>query len=438
MSNDFHGLAVGQVLHERYTILELAAQGGMSTIYRASDSNLPGFWAIKQMTPLQARAEDLSSIRAQFRQEAEILTRLRHPGVPRIIDFFTERDIDYLVMEFVEGECLEHLLDTHRSLSEYDATRIAMALLEILEHLHSHGIIYRDMKPGNVIVTRDGRIVLVDFGISRLFTTGKSTDTVIVGTPGFASPEHYGRGQTDARSDVFSMGATLHQMLTGHDPSDSPFTFTSPAKAQPGLSLGVSEVVMRAVDLLPERRFATAAAMREALASSRKMPPARRELSYPRFVPPQQQAIVYGSGLLGSTMAGLLGATLYDPHALLLVPVSLAAMSGMGVMRGWKLRHTRVVLDDTGLRVVEGATETVLRWEEIREIRVLRTTGANRTLWGEVTVYTSRIDIVTPHHTAQLLPALQGWEELVAWVAYRSGLRLRGGAAHGADEIYAR
>lgn len=435
MSEIAYTLAVGQVLHDRYTVQEMLAQGGMSTIYRVTDRNLPGQWAVKQMAPLQARPEDLASIRAQFRQEAEILTRLRHPGIPRVIDFFSEDSVDYLVEELVPGDTLEHRIDTVRVFTEYESTRVALALLDILEYLHANKIVYRDMKPGNVMVGPDGRVVLVDFGIARLFTPGKSADTVIVGTPGFASPEHYGRGQTDERSDIYSLGATLHQMLTGHDPADSPFSFESPAKAMPGLSAGISDLVMKALDLKPDRRFQSAAAMREALLSTRKNPPARREFTYPPFI--GLPAPVVRGGLTGTFLGSVLG-TIADPHALLLFPVWLVTLGVGGLVRGHSYRGNRVTLDDEGLTLHEGGAATIFRWEDVREIRVHRTSGIDRTLWGEVNVYASSIDITTSTRVVSLLPALNDWEVLVEWVAYRSGLRLQSGVDEGADEVYRR
>ena len=428
-------LAVGQVLRDRYTVQEMIAQGGMSTIYRVVDRNLPGQWAVKQMAPLQAKAEDLASIRAQFRQEAEILTRLRHPGIPRVIDFFTEGEVDYLVEELVPGVTLEHRLDTVKMFTEYDSTRIALALMDILEYLHANKIVYRDMKPGNVMLTSEGRVVLVDFGIARLFTPGKSADTVIVGTPGFASPEHYGRGQTDERSDIYSLGATLHQMLTGHDPADSPFSFAPPAKAVPGLSSGISDLVMRSLDLKPQSRYPNVASMREALLTTRKNPPARREFTYPVFI--GLPAPVVRGGLTGTFMGSVMGAVA-DPHALLLFPIWLVALGVGGMVRGRAHRGTRIVLEDEGLSLQEGGATTIFRWEDIREIRVHRTSGIDRTLWGEVNVYASSIDITTASRVFSLLPALVDWEVLVEWAAYRAGLRLQGGATEGADETYRR
>jgi tRNA A-37 threonylcarbamoyl transferase component Bud32 len=428
-------LGVGHVLHDRYTIEEMIAQGGMSTIYRARDKNLPGAWAIKQMAPLQARPADLDSIRSQFKQEAEILARLRHPGIPRVIDFFTEENTDYLVEEFVPGVTLEHRIDELGRLTEYEATRIGLALLTILGYLHGNGIIYRDLKPGNVMLGEGDRVVLVDFGIARLYTPGKSADTVVVGTPGFASPEHYGRGQTDERSDLYSLGATLHQMLTGHDPADSPFSFEPPARALPGLSSGVSDVVMRALDLRPERRFASAQAMAEALVATRKSPPRDREFRYPAYIG-MPRPLVTG-GLTGTFVGGLLG-TFVDPYSFLLFPAWLGLLGVGGVVRGFGMRRFRIALDDDGLRVREGGVESVVRWEEIDEIRIHRTSGIDRTLWGEVSVYPSSIDIVAGGVAIHFLPQLSGWEELIDWVSYRAGLRLEKGATEGADEVYRR
>lgn len=438
--NDIAGLLpVGHVLHDRYTVREMIAQGGMSTIYRATDENLPGMWAIKQMAPLQARPEDLASIRAQFHQEAEILARLRHPGIPRVTDLFTEDNTDYLVEEFIHGRTLESVLDERKRLTEYEGTRLGVELLAILGYLHDNGIIYRDLKPGNIMIASGGdgggRLVLIDFGIARLYTPGKGADTVVVGTPGFASPEHYGRGQTDARSDIYSLGATMYQVLTGLDPADSPFSFVPPVRALPGLSVAVSDVVMRAVDLRPDRRFPSARAMRDALLSSRRMPPSQNSFRYPLYIG-MPRPLVSG-GLTGTFLGGLLG-YFANPYAFLVFPGWIAAIGLAGLARGFSYRRFRVRLEDDGMRVVEGGAETIMRWEDIQAVRVHRTSGVDRTLWGDVSVYPSWIEIVASTGTIRLMSQLNDWDKLIDWVTYRAGLRLQKGSAEGADEVFAR
>ena len=316
-------------------------------------------------------------------------------------------------------------------------------MLEILEYLHSNGIVYRDLKPGNLMVTspsasgtKHSRVILVDFGIARLFTPGKSVDTVVVGTPGFASPEHYGRGQTDERSDIYSMGATLHQMLTGIDPADAPFSFRPPVEALPGLSTAISDIVMCALDLQPAKRFSTASRMRLAIVNSRKTPPPVRSFRYPFYVGIARPLIT--GGLTGTFIGGIAGAAV-NWHVALLFPAWIGAIGVAGLVRGWSRRRFRIDLDSDGLQFVEGGSTTIARWEDIEEVRVHRTSGLDRTLWGEVLVYPSTINVLLRGNVhVQFLPQLEGWETLLEWLVYRAGLRLQKGGIEGADEVYTR
>lgn len=430
-------LEPGEVLASRYEILEKAAEGGMSVIYRAVDRNLAGHWAVKQMRPLVARPQDLAEIREQFRAEADLLGRLLHRGIPRIIDYFTHEDTDYLVEEFVEGRTLEEVLAEHGRLGEYEVVRIALELLEILAYLHGHGIIYRDLKPGNVMIDKTGTVKLIDFGIARLYTPGKSADTVIVGTPGYASPEHYGKGQTDERSDLYSLGATMHHLLTDRDPAESPFSFPPPRQVIPGISSGVSDVVMRALALDPDRRFPSAEAMRGALLTSRLQPPRQKEFRYPSSLP-LPQSVVEG-GNVGTIAGGLFGTALAGPSLLLLFPAWLVTSAAVARLRGaWHARFW-IELHEDGLVFHEGDRATMVQWHQVREVRVGRSSGMDRTLFGPVRVHPVRIDVHSEVGDWAFPPGMHGWEDLVHWTAYRCGLRLtHDPSRHGADEVYRR
>lgn len=428
----------GHLLHGRYRVVEVLALGGMSVIYRATDANLPGEWVVKEMRPLQARPEDLAGIRAQFRQEAEILSKLRHRGIPRVIDYFTENDSDYLVEELVVGENLEAYLEAHGLMTEFEVGEVALALLDILGYLHENTIIYRDLKPGNIMRASDGRLMLIDFGIARLYTPGKSADTVVVGTPGFASPEHYGRGQTDARSDLYSLGATMHQMLTGKDPADNPFAFVPPRRLIPGMSSGLSEVVMRALELRPERRYPSAAAMRDALMSSRLHRPARTHYHYPRYIGMPRP--VSQGGQWGTLIGGFVGTLLSgDPMLMLLAPAWMAGTGVIGLIRGRLKAGEHVAIEEDGLLFVAAEKRREIAWRDVDSVHVLRTSGLDRTLWGSVQVYPSRIEIHAGGETHVILPSLPDWERLVEWTVYRAGLhRSPKSSAVGADEIFER
>ena len=220
-------LAKGYVLHNRYHIRRFLGQGGMATVYEAHDAVLNCSCAVKEMVPDPAASpQALVGARDQFRREAQVLATLRHPGLPRVIDHFEERGHAYLVMDFVAGESLAERLERlkGRPLPEHLAVGWTQQLLDALEYCHRHNVIHRDIKPHNAIVTPDGRVVLVDFGLLKLYDPSRpGTATVVrgMGTPEYTPPEQYdapGTGHTDARSDIYALGATLYHLVTGEAP----------------------------------------------------------------------------------------------------------------------------------------------------------------------------------------------------------------------------
>ncbi len=280
-------LGAGEVLDGRYTVERILGEGGMGAVYLARDGRLPDqVWAIKEMgdsfTDPAERAEAVEA----FRTEVKLLSQLHHPNLPRIADSFSEGGRQYLVMDFVRGETLESILDRDKRLSVEQALSIAVQVAEVLQYLHDRPqpVIFRDLKPANIILAppapgaTERAARLIDFGIARFFKRGQSSDTRALGTPGYAAPEQYGRGQSDARTDLYALGATLHQALSGVDPSLEPFKF-APLRS---LNLEVPEpleaIVARAVALSPEDRFPSAAAFRQALEELRHVPEAYSKL----------------------------------------------------------------------------------------------------------------------------------------------------------------
>jgi serine/threonine-protein kinase len=250
----------------------------MAAVYQVADTHIRGkIWAVKEMSAaaITNPTEKLQALEA-FRREAELLSRLSHPNVPRVVDFFGEGGKQYLVMEFIEGRTLEEKLSQlGRPLSETEVRPWAEQLCDVLDHLHGHHppIIFRDLKPGNVMIDRAGNVKLIDFGIVRFFQPGKARDTVSFGTAGYAPPEQYGKGQTDARSDIYSLGATLHHLLTGHDPALTPFQFQPLRKLNPGVSAAMETAVMCALEHDPARRWPSASKMRQAMNKTPPAPP---------------------------------------------------------------------------------------------------------------------------------------------------------------------
>jgi serine/threonine-protein kinase len=264
-------LEQGILLQDRYRIVEVLGGGGMGRVYLTHDTRLADRpCAAKELVPdPHATPEEREQAAVQFHREAAILAHLSHPNLPNVSDYFEQGGNFYLVMDSVEGETLlDRLNRSPKGLPEQEVVTWAIQLCEVLDYLHSQNpsVIFRDMKPSNVMVTPDGTIKLIDFGVVRLFDPGKRTDTLKMGTAGYAPPEQYaGQGQTTPRSDVYSLGATIYELLTGDDPTAHPFVFTPPRQLKRGISQRLSDVVMRALSLDPDARFPAARAMSQAL-----------------------------------------------------------------------------------------------------------------------------------------------------------------------------
>ncbi len=251
------GTAVGG---GRYTVDRLLGRGGMSAVYLARDRNLSDrLVAVKEMVDAFASAQERAEAERDFAREADLLAALHHPAIPAILDRFSEQSRHLLVMEYIAGETLDTKLLVHGPFEEEQVRAWALALCPVLSYLHAQTppVVFRDLKPANIMVQPDGRVRLIDFGIARLFKPQQKADTVALGTSGYASPEHY-TGQTDARSDIYSLGATLHHLLTGRDPSKHPpFAFPPVRSLAPGVSSDLANAVDRAVRSDREKRFAT-------------------------------------------------------------------------------------------------------------------------------------------------------------------------------------
>lgn len=264
-------LSPGQMLQNRYRIVRTLGGGGMGTVYLAEDIRLAHKpCAVKELLPdPRATLEEQMQAAEQFQREAAILAHLSHPNLPNVYDYFEEANQFYLVMDYIEGETLaDRLRRSPQGLPPEEVVGWGVQLCNVLEYLHSQHppVIFRDMKPANVMVTPQGEVKLIDFGVARLFDPGKRTDTLKMGTAGYAPPEQYaGQGQTTPRSDIYALGVTLHELLTGDDPTAHPFTFAPPHQLNRAISTALSAVVMRAVQLDPAARYPSARAFREAL-----------------------------------------------------------------------------------------------------------------------------------------------------------------------------
>lgn len=265
------GLKVGDVLNNRYPILGILGEGGMGAVYEAGDLSSKRHWAVKEMTDNFDDPAERSLALESFRAEADILCELEHPNLPRITHCFEENGRHYMVMDLVKGVTVEKLLREKGALSLDETLDIAQQLIEVLDYLHGLNppVIFRDMKPANVMLMPNKQVKLVDFGIARFFSREKSADTHAFGTPGFAAPEQYGRGQSDARTDIYALGATLHTCLTGADPSITPFKFAKIGELKGGLPAELDGIIAKALEIDPAKRWQSARELGQALLSLR-------------------------------------------------------------------------------------------------------------------------------------------------------------------------
>jgi eukaryotic-like serine/threonine-protein kinase len=260
-------LGASTILVFRYRVTRVLGCGGMGAVYLAEDVRILGRQvAIKENLIKAPHAQ------AQFQNEVGLMAALRHPNLPVVSDQFTEpTGRQYMVMDYVAGENLEDLVTRRGALPVPEVIVLVNQLLDVLGYLHGRGVVHRDVKPANVKLTPEGRPVLVDFGIAKVFIPGQITKTWArgVGSPGFAPIEQYGTG-TDARSDLYSLGAVTYYLLTGQAPPPAPdiaagTPLVPPTKLRGDVSEGLQRVVFTAMALNPTQRFQSAMEMQQAL-----------------------------------------------------------------------------------------------------------------------------------------------------------------------------
>lgn len=204
----------GYVLDEKYEVMEILGKGGMGTVYLCKNTRLENLWAVKELT------KD-SQMNVDFLSEPNILKKLNHPGIPRIVDIFYENNNLYMVQDYIQGQTLKECVKQNGVMEKEKVYNITSSLCDIIAYLHglSPSIIYRDLKPANIIITPDEKVVLIDFGISRVYKEDKNDDTVYMGSNGYAAPEQYGSGQSCKQTDIYGIGMVMYHMTTGKVPS---------------------------------------------------------------------------------------------------------------------------------------------------------------------------------------------------------------------------
>lgn len=261
--------APSQLVGGRYRLLTVIGRGGMSTVYLALDTVLNKQWAAKEIRQVEDPVERELVVKSIV-TEANMIKRFDHPAIPRIVDIVDEDGTLYVIMDYIEGRTLEEVVSTSGPQPEDDVVDWGLQLCDALGYLHRRTppVIYRDMKPANVMLKPNGLIELIDFGIARELRpdgsgeTAARGDTVQLGTRGFAPPEQYGgSGQTDARSDVYALGATMYNLLTGKSPADPPYVMVPVRQLVPDLSAGIERIIARATQPDPADRYADCAEM---------------------------------------------------------------------------------------------------------------------------------------------------------------------------------
>jgi len=266
---------LGTVLKNKYQIIELVKRGGMGAIFKVKETSSGKIWALKELLDLDTDQQERENNLKMFQEEARLLSTLSHPNIPQVVAYFADNNKNYLVMDFITGENLEEKLNKTLQKGEMlplkQVLEWACQICRVLDYLHNHKptpIIFRDLKPANIMVTNEGIVKLIDFGIARTYKIGKRKDTFIFGTINYASPEHRGSAQTDHRSDIYTLGATLYHLLTGYPPV--PFhtpTGGSLVKKNPLLPYQVEVMIIKAMAQDKLARYQSAGEMLSALQS---------------------------------------------------------------------------------------------------------------------------------------------------------------------------
>lgn len=260
-------MRVGSVVDGKYEILKMIGQGGMSTIYLAMDMHLNKQWAIKAIKRKVNRNYNEINMHSLL-AEANLMKRLDHPSLPRIVDIINDGETIYIVMDYIEGEPLDKVLLRYGAQPQEIVIEWALQLCDILQYLHfqTPPIVYRDMKPSNIMLKPEGNLKVIDFGIAREYKEQNLEDTISLGTKGYAAPEQFGgKGQTDGRTDIYGLGVTLYHLVTGQNPCEPPYELCPIRQTNPALSGGLERIIKKCTQPNPEDRYQNCAELIYAL-----------------------------------------------------------------------------------------------------------------------------------------------------------------------------
>lgn len=249
-------LEIGSVIDEKYKILSIIGQGGMSTVYLAIVEKANKHWAIKEIR--KDGVQNYEIVSQGLIGEIDMLKKLKHPNLPSIVDVIDKDGSFFIVMDYIEGITLKEALMRYGVPTQDTILDWAKQLCGVLSYLHSRTppIIYRDVKPSNIMMQPDGKLILIDFGTAREFKNENVEDTVCLGTKGYAAPEQFGgQGQTDERTDIYCLGATLYHLITGHNPGHPPYEMYPIRHWNPSLSPGLEKILLKCTQNNPDDRY---------------------------------------------------------------------------------------------------------------------------------------------------------------------------------------
>ncbi len=259
-------LQIGSLVDGKYKILNKVGQGGMSVVYLAMNEKANKQWAVKEVR--KDGVLDFEAVKQGLVAETDILKRLDHPYLPSIIDVIDTDESFIIIMDYIQGNSLNKALDEFGAQPQDEVIKWAKQLCDVLGYLHTRTppIIYRDMKPANVMLKPDGNISLIDFGTAREYKEKNLADTTCLGTVGYAAPEQFGgMGQTDARTDIYCLGATLYHLVTGKNPCEPPYEIRPIREINPNLSSGLERIILKCTQRDPNDRYQSAAELMYAL-----------------------------------------------------------------------------------------------------------------------------------------------------------------------------
>ncbi|MDF2534650.1 MAG: stkP 2 [Bacillales bacterium] len=264
-------IQIGDWVDRKYLVKQKIGQGGMSTVFLVQDNRLQKDWALKTIEKSAMKNGEVYT--QSLLSEVELLKKIDHPAIPRIIDIFEDENQISIVLDFVKGQSLDRILEVSGPLSQNLSIQIGLQVCDALIYLHGLHVpvIYRDIKPANLVIEHGCKVRLIDFGIARELKNGTVEDTNCLGTRGYAAPEQYGgSGQSDKRTDIYCLGVTMYHLLTGHNPTNPPYEISSIRKKNPQLSRGLEKIIKKATKSNPEERYQNCSEFKKALENYKK------------------------------------------------------------------------------------------------------------------------------------------------------------------------